>query len=142
MLYARARRARGFADGDGDWSTGASRVGVDVRVRVGSTRARGVYAGTIRGSDADAPALETVAFVADVVASVARVDRERGGGGGSLVVWLRKTVAGDESRPEHLVALRAALAACEDIEDPRARASVAEATRELDAALGEGEDDA
>ena len=92
--------------------------------------------------DADAPALETVAFVADVVASVARVDRERGGGGGSLVGWLRKTVAGDESRPEHLVALRAALAACEDIEDPRARASVAEATRELDAALGEGEDDA
>ena len=49
--------------------------------------------------DADAPALETVAFVADVVASVARVDRERGGGGGSLVGWLRKTVAGDEVDP-------------------------------------------
>ena len=51
LRVVRARASRGgFADGDGDWSTGASRVGIDVRVRVGSTRARGVYAGTIRGS--------------------------------------------------------------------------------------------
>ena len=142
VLYARARRAEASQT-----ATAIGRLALpalvstcesvlDRHARAASTPER--YAVL----DADAPALETVAFVADVVASVARVDRERGGGGGSLVGWLRKTVAGDESRPEHLVALRAALAACEDIEDPRARASVAEATRELDAALGEGEDDA
>ena len=142
VLYARARRAEASQT-----ATAIGRLALpalvstcesvlDRHARAASTPERDAVL------DADAPALETVAFVADVVASVARVDRERGGGGGSLVGWLRKTVAGDESRPEHLVARRAALAACEDIEDPRARASVAEATRELDAALGEGEDDA
>ena len=144
VLYARARRAEASQT-----ATAIGRLALpalvstcesvlDRHARAASTPER--YA--VPDADAPAPAPETVAFVADVVASVARVDRERGGGGGSLVGWLRKTVAGDDGPPEHLVALRAALAACEDIEDTRARASVAEATRELDAALGAGEDDA
>ena len=110
-----------------------------MRVRV-DRRARGVYVERYVALDADAPAPETVAFVADVVASVARVDRERGGGGG------RSSGGCEDGRGPRVdptsVALRAALAAYEEVEDPRARASVAEATRELDAALGEGEDDA